>query len=101
MRVCQHLSGVINHVRLLLIDSQVFAEEVEPTGAVPIELSLERYEFFNPDRSSGSKPIRYGLPGNFVILEGFRFLRFVLGTGMQPYQTSTQKFVQTSVYSQE
>lgn len=42
-RVCQHLAGVINHVRLLLIDSQVFAEEVEPTGAVPIELSLERY----------------------------------------------------------
>lgn len=45
MRVCQHLSGVINHVRLLLIDSQVFAEEVEPTGAVPIELSLERYRY--------------------------------------------------------
>ncbi|XP_014260319.1 uncharacterized protein LOC106672966 [Cimex lectularius] len=44
-RVCQHLSGVINHVRLLLIDSQVFAEEVEPTGAVPMELSLERYRF--------------------------------------------------------
>ncbi|XKL69549.1 hypothetical protein PGB90_007318 [Kerria lacca] len=44
-RVCQHLSGVISHVRLLLIDSQVFAEEVEPTGAVPIELSLERYRF--------------------------------------------------------
>nr|CAI5821948.1 unnamed protein product [Callosobruchus analis] len=43
VRVCQHLSYVINHVRLLLIDSQVFAEEVEPTGAVPIELSLERY----------------------------------------------------------
>ncbi|XP_055318963.1 uncharacterized protein LOC129576898 [Sitodiplosis mosellana] len=42
-RVCQHLAGVINHVRLLLIDSQVFAEEVEPTGAVPMELSLERY----------------------------------------------------------
>ncbi|GAB6028325.1 hypothetical protein CHUAL_002498 [Chamberlinius hualienensis] len=45
VRVCQHLSGVINHVRLLLIDSQVFAEEVEPTGAVPMELSLERYRF--------------------------------------------------------
>lgn len=67
-RVCQHLAGVINHVRLLLIgvlpsfyellceidtsylfsiffflDSQVFAEEVEPTGAVPMELSLQRY----------------------------------------------------------
>ncbi|CAG5102608.1 Similar to BTBD19: BTB/POZ domain-containing protein 19 (Homo sapiens) [Cotesia congregata] len=44
-RVCQHLAGVINHVRLLLIDSHVFAEEVEPTGAVPIELSLERYRY--------------------------------------------------------
>ncbi|CAG9821824.1 unnamed protein product [Phaedon cochleariae] len=42
-RVCQHLSLVISHVRLLLIDSRVFAEEVEPTGAVPMELSLERY----------------------------------------------------------
>ncbi|XP_034937407.1 uncharacterized protein [Chelonus insularis] len=45
VRVCQHLAGVINHVRLLLIDSHVFAEEVEPTGAVPIELSLERYRY--------------------------------------------------------
>lgn len=26
-------------------DSQVFAEEVEPTGAVPMELSLERYRY--------------------------------------------------------
>lgn len=34
---------MINHVKLLLIDSTVFAEEVEPTGAVPMELSLERY----------------------------------------------------------
>ncbi|RWS14833.1 Serine-enriched protein-like protein, partial [Dinothrombium tinctorium] len=44
-RICQQLSGVINHVRILLIDSQVFAEEVEPTGAVPMEISLERYRF--------------------------------------------------------
>ncbi len=29
-------------MKLLLIDSRVFAEEVEPTGAVPMELSLER-----------------------------------------------------------
>lgn len=35
----------MGHVRLLLIDSQVFAEEVEPTGAVPMELSLERYRY--------------------------------------------------------
>lgn len=91
-RVCQHLAGVINHVRLLLIgscvtfkknlniklnyfvllslnsDSQVFAEEVEPTGAVPMELSLERYRhaalqtssktpFFANSTASGSVQI--------------------------------------------
>ncbi|XP_064466201.1 uncharacterized protein LOC135377597 [Ornithodoros turicata] len=44
-RICQQLLGVINYVRLLLIDSQVFAEEVEPTGAVPMELTLERYRY--------------------------------------------------------
>lgn len=44
-RVSEQLSGVINHIRILLIDSQVFAEEVEPTGVVPIELSLQRYRF--------------------------------------------------------
>lgn len=44
-QISQQLSGVINHVRILLIDSQVFAEEVEPSGAVPIEMALERYRF--------------------------------------------------------
>ncbi|XP_059050682.1 uncharacterized protein LOC131845620 [Achroia grisella] len=42
-RVLLHLAPLMHHVRLLLIDSAVFAEEVEPTGAVPMELSLERY----------------------------------------------------------
>ncbi|XP_026734002.1 BTB/POZ domain-containing protein 19 isoform X1 [Trichoplusia ni] len=42
-RVVTHLAPLMQHVRLLLIDSAVFAEEVEPTGAVPMELSLERY----------------------------------------------------------
>eukprot|EP00090_Calanus_glacialis_P005423 TRINITY_DN14201_c0_g1_i5.p1 TRINITY_DN14201_c0_g1~~TRINITY_DN14201_c0_g1_i5.p1 ORF type:complete len:545 (-),score=143.55 TRINITY_DN14201_c0_g1_i5:24-1658(-) len=37
------LEGVVQHIRVLQIDSAVFAEEVEPTGAIPIELSLERY----------------------------------------------------------
>lgn len=73
MRVCQHLSGVIHHVRLLLIDSQVFAEEVEPTGAVPIELSLERYEFFNADRSSDSEFLRYDLAGRHSPFRGYPF----------------------------
>nr|XP_027196748.1 integrator complex subunit 1 homolog [Dermatophagoides pteronyssinus] len=44
-RIQNQLSGVINHLRILLIDSQVFAEEIEPTGVIPIELSLERYRF--------------------------------------------------------
>lgn len=44
-KVCQHLSGVMGYVRLLLIDSKFFAEEVEPTGAVPMELLLERYKY--------------------------------------------------------
>ncbi|KAG5684376.1 hypothetical protein PVAND_013611 [Polypedilum vanderplanki] len=44
-RVCNFLSPIIHHVRILLIDSQVFAEEIEPTGAVPMELVLERYRF--------------------------------------------------------
>ena len=42
-RVREALEGVLQHVRLLHIDSNVFAEEVELTGAVPMEVSLERY----------------------------------------------------------
>ncbi|XP_055371995.1 uncharacterized protein LOC129605978 [Condylostylus longicornis] len=59
VRVCQHLSGVMGYVRLLLIDSQVFAEEVEPTGAVPMELSLERYRYaaLNSNKMGGGTPI--------------------------------------------
>lgn len=56
-RVCQQLTGVMCHVRLLLIDSQVFAEEVEPTGAVPIELSLERYRYAALQQSNKSNAI--------------------------------------------
>ena len=37
-RITSQLSGVIEHVRILQIESQVFAEEVEPTGAVPIQI---------------------------------------------------------------
>lgn len=39
-RVCKYLSPIIHHVRILLIDSQVFAEEIEPTGA-------GKFNFFN------------------------------------------------------
>ena len=40
--IFQALDGLVDHVKLLLIDSRVFAEEVEPTGIVPMEVSLER-----------------------------------------------------------
>lgn len=44
-RIAAQLTGVINHIRILQIDSQVFAEEMEPTGVIPIELSLASYRF--------------------------------------------------------
>ncbi|KAM7440204.1 hypothetical protein ABFA07_010517 [Porites harrisoni] len=44
-KIRETLSGVIEHIKLLLIDSSVYAEEVEPTGVVPMEVSLERYRF--------------------------------------------------------
>ena len=40
--VFKAMSGIIEHIKLLLIDSSVYAEEVEPTGVVPMEVSLER-----------------------------------------------------------
>ncbi|XP_037899848.1 uncharacterized protein LOC119644376, partial [Glossina fuscipes] len=64
VRVCQQLSGVISHVRLLLIDSQVFAEEVEPTGAVPMELSLERYRYAALQHSNKIPHSGVGVSGN-------------------------------------
>lgn len=56
VRVC--LDGVVQAIRILHIDSTVFAEEVEPTGAIPIELSLQRYKHAAlPDKySSSHKP---------------------------------------------
>eukprot|EP00117_Sycon_ciliatum_P011947 scpid50049/ scgid13206/ BTB/POZ domain-containing protein 19 len=43
--VGEFLAGVVDHIKILLINSSVFAEEVEPTGAVPMQLSLERYRY--------------------------------------------------------
>uniref|UniRef100_A0A336LJ79 CSON005639 protein n=1 Tax=Culicoides sonorensis TaxID=179676 RepID=A0A336LJ79_CULSO len=55
-RVCQQLTPIMSYIRLLLIDSKVFAEEVEPTGAVPMEFVLERYRHaaLNATKSPGS-----------------------------------------------
>ena len=37
------LDGVVQHLRMIQIDPTVYAEEVEPTGAIPLELMLEKY----------------------------------------------------------
>lgn len=37
------LEGVLQHVQVMDIDSDVFAKEVEPTGLLPMDMMLERY----------------------------------------------------------
>lgn len=37
------LEGVLDQVRLMDISSDVFAKEVEPTGLLPMEMTLARY----------------------------------------------------------
>lgn len=37
------LQGVLEHVRLMEIGSEVFAQEVEPTGLLSMEMTLARY----------------------------------------------------------
>ncbi|CAI8042115.1 BTB/POZ domain-containing protein 9 [Geodia barretti] len=39
----QVLNGVLEHVRLMEIGSEVFAQEVEPTGLLSMEMTLARY----------------------------------------------------------
>ncbi|XP_059226976.1 uncharacterized protein LOC131998550 [Stomoxys calcitrans] len=104
-RVCQHLQGVMCHVRLLLIDSQVFAEEVEPTGAVPMELSLERYRYAALQNSnnksgtyatggggvSGGGGVGAGLNSNSNVGSGFNSLG---GNGMS-FSGSTSNKTET------
>ena len=36
------LAGVLEHVRVMEINSEVFANEVEPTGLLPMEMTLAR-----------------------------------------------------------
>ena len=38
-----HTQGVLEHVRLMEIGSEVFAQEVEPTGLLSMEMTLARY----------------------------------------------------------
>ena len=38
------MQGVLEHVRLMEIGSEVFAQEVEPTGLLSMEMTLARSE---------------------------------------------------------
>lgn len=85
--MCHHLSGVMGYVRLLLIDSKFFAEEVEPTGAVPMELSLERYRYaaLNSQKSGGPQlnhSVQSGTPGSNGSLNGEKMNDFWPEIGM-------------------
>lgn len=42
-RMKETLEGVLGHVRIMEINSEVFAKEVEPTGLLPMEMTLARY----------------------------------------------------------
>lgn len=37
------LQGVLEHIRVMEISSEVFAREVEPTGLLPMEMTLAHY----------------------------------------------------------
>lgn len=41
--VQEALHGVLQHIRLMEISSEVFAKEVEPTGLLPMEMMLTHY----------------------------------------------------------
>ena len=42
-KIQEALQGVLEHVRIMEINSEVFAKEVEPTGLLPVEMTLARY----------------------------------------------------------
>ena len=42
-KVQASLEGVLEHVHVMEINSEVFAKEVEPTGLLPMEMTLARY----------------------------------------------------------
>ena len=42
-RMKEALEGVLEHIRIMEINSEVFAKEVEPTGLLPMEMTLARY----------------------------------------------------------
>ncbi len=80
------LHGVLEQVRVMDINSDVFAREVEPTGLLPMEMVLDRYRLAATNGEGGEHQgvegggldqqvscLRGGIPEPFadsVILEG-------------------------------
>ena len=53
-QVKQALDGVLQHVQVMEIDSEVFAKEVEPTGLLPMEMMLARYRHAAMSAANGN-----------------------------------------------
>ena len=47
--LCTFIQGVLEHVRLMEISSEVFAQEVEPTGLLSMEMTLARYTYISSE----------------------------------------------------
>ena len=70
---------MIEHIKLLLIDSTVYAEEVEPTGVVPMEVSLERYSLTKDVMQNYSQWLPFFISGwqvNIIMILGLEPLAF-------------------------
>lgn len=70
---------MIEHIKLLLIDSTVYAEEVEPTGVVPMEVSLERYSLTKDVMQNYSQWLPFFISGwqvNIIMILGLGPLAF-------------------------
>ena len=48
------LDGILQHVQVMEIDSEVFANEVEPTGLLPVETMLAHYRHAAVSASSAN-----------------------------------------------
>ena len=79
--VKQALDGILQHVQVMDINSEVFAKEVEPTGLLSVERMLERYRHatitvkggsgLNGRSSSSPRSVGSGGGGMKIVQEPF------------------------------
>ena len=53
LQVREALQGVLEHIRVMEISSEVFAREVEPAGLLPMEVTLARHHSGSVNGSDG------------------------------------------------